>query len=375
MSINKNSNPENMTVDAVKNTEINMNDEIINQIKCITRENGITWLAKTCKIILSELVKPNEINICISLCKIMELLEKNESERNGYLHLISLLEAKGVEEMLNDTSLEHNENYCFEGFEETTERAKDDGNTIRETVSNEYEREKDIGEILEINLNSHDEKEENNVKESEQAKDIESSKDKGQHEVKGIATNESKGEKPEICKYWLKYNCYYGMKCRNSHPVICTNTLERGKCHSSECDMYHPKVCWQYINKLYCRKGHKCSYLHPIKLCSSNPFHRVPLKGRYQEIENYQRMPPMRSRYAPTLKNQHTLPSRNNEGTNSGQNKHFLELEEKVQETELMYKEMMKGMKSIEEKMSWMLSKYKDMEMLETRRKLNFPFY
>ena len=147
----------------------------------------------------------------------MELLEKYETERNGYLHLISLLEAKGVEEMLNDTSLEHNENYCFEGFE-TTERVKDDGNTIRETVSNEYEREKDIGEILKINLNSHNEKEENNVKEGEQTKDIESSKDKDHPEAKGIATVESisnrQDEKPGICKYWLKYNCYYGMKCR-----------------------------------------------------------------------------------------------------------------------------------------------------------------
>ena len=86
-------------------------------------------------------------------------------------------------------------------------------------------------------------------------------------------------------------------------------------------------------------------------------------------------MPPLRNRYASTPEKQRARQNENHEGTNSGQNKHFLELEEKVQETELMYKEMMKGMKSIEEKMSWMLSKYKDMEMLETRRKLNFPFY
>ena len=142
-----------MTIDAIKNTEINMNDEIINQIKLITRENGIAWLAKTCRIILTELVKPNEINICISLCKIMDLLEKNESERDGYLHIISLLEAKGIEEMLNDSSPEPIEN-CFEGFEETALRTKEDENTIRETVNSESEKEKELEEILKININS-----------------------------------------------------------------------------------------------------------------------------------------------------------------------------------------------------------------------------
>ena len=364
-----------MTMDGIKNTDINMNEEIIHQMKLMTRENGISWLANTCKIILTELVKPNEINICISLCKIIDLLEKNESERDGYLHIISLLEAKGVEEMLNDTSLESNEN-CFEGFEIALTDGVD-GNTDRKTVSNESGREKDIGEILKID--SHSVNEENNVNKNEHAKDIESSKDKDHPEAKGIATVESisnrQDEKPGICKYWLKYNCYYGMKCRYSHPVICTNTLEMGKCHSSECDMYHPKVCWQYVKRLYCSKGHKCLYLHPIKLCSSNPFHRIPLKSRFQEIKNYQQMPPLRNRYASTPEKQRARQNENHEGTNSGQNKHFLEMEEKVQETKLMYKEMMEGMKSIEERVSWMLSKYKDIEMLETRRKLNFPFY
>ena len=59
-----------MTMDGIKNADINMNEEIIHQMKLMTRENGISWLANTCKIILTELVKPNEINICISLCKI-----------------------------------------------------------------------------------------------------------------------------------------------------------------------------------------------------------------------------------------------------------------------------------------------------------------
>ena len=374
-----------MPIDAIKNAEINMNDEVVNQIKLITRENGIAWLAKTCRIILTELVKPNEINICISLCKVMDLLEKNESEREGYLHIISLLEAKGIEEMLNDSSPEPNEN-CFEGFKETALRTIEDENTIRETVNSESEKEKELEEILEINSNSHDVSKENNAKESDHAKDLRSfepkaSRDKEHLEVLGrpTAVTESKDKrplrKPEVCKYWLKYNCYYGMECRNSHPVLCTNTLEVGKCHSSECDMYHPKVCWQYVNKLYCSKGHKCLYLHPTKLRSTIPFQRTPLKGRYEEFKNYHRTPPMRSRYAPSLENQHTLPPVNDEETNSGQNRHFLEMEKKVQETELMYKEMMKGMKSIEERLSWTLSKYKDLEMLETRRKMNFPLY
>ena len=87
-------------MDGIKNADINMNEEIIHQMKLMTRENGISWLANTCKMILTELIKPNEINICISLCKILDLLEKYESERDGYLHIISLLEAKGVEELL-----------------------------------------------------------------------------------------------------------------------------------------------------------------------------------------------------------------------------------------------------------------------------------
>ena len=362
-----------MTMLQNKNTGVNVNDEMVNQMKLMTRENGITWLAKTCKIILTELVKPSEINICMSLCKIMDLLEKNENERDGYLHIISLLETKGVEEMLNETSLEPDEN-CFEGFETAVTDRVDDNNE-GETIRNESGREEDLREILEINLNSHSENNENNVKENEHAKDIESSKDRPK-----VDTNiESKGKrldsKPDICKYWLKYNCYYGMECRYSHPVICTNILEKGKCHSSECDLYHPKVCWHYINKLYCSKGHRCSYLHPINLYSSNPFHRVPPKSKFQNIKSHQHMPPLRNQNTPTLKNQRTQHTKNHEETNNGHNKHFLEMEEKVQETELMCKEMMKGMKSIEERITWMLSKYKDLEMLETRRKLNFPFY
>ena len=163
-----------MTMLHNKNTGVNMNDEMVNQMKLMTRENGITWLAKTCKIILTELVKPSEINICISLCNIMDLLEKNESERDEYRHIISLLESKGVEEMLNDTSLEPNEN-CFEGFE-TAMTDKVDVNKERETVSNESGGEEETREVLKIRLNSHGENDKNNEKESEHAKDIESQK-------------------------------------------------------------------------------------------------------------------------------------------------------------------------------------------------------
>ena len=56
-----------------------INNEITDQIKRLTRENGIAWLARTCKIILTELVEPKKVNICRSLCKIMDLLEKNDN--------------------------------------------------------------------------------------------------------------------------------------------------------------------------------------------------------------------------------------------------------------------------------------------------------
>ena len=72
-----------MTMDVIKNTDVNVSDEIIHHMKLMTREIGITWLAKTCKVVLTELVKPNEINICINLCKIMNLLENIKVNEMG----------------------------------------------------------------------------------------------------------------------------------------------------------------------------------------------------------------------------------------------------------------------------------------------------
>ena len=357
-----------------------LNDEITSQIKRLTRENGIAWLARTCKTILTELADPKKVNVCRNLCNVMELIENDEGEKNGYLQIIKLLDAEGEEEILMETQQGLNEN-DFEGFNGPSQETKTENQTEGETKCDQ-DKKMTTDEIVETNEKPHSKKE-NTTTESQQNENQNNKEDSKPKETKESSENvntgnDNKDKSPEgvrreICNYWLRNKCRYGTKCKNIHPVRCTNTMEWGKCTAKECEKYHPKICWNYGSRGHCSKGNWCPFLHPSKIWK--PKHIMSPQRKNHEINNWQQAPPRTLQYPPPRRNQRSPPLRNTERTNGWQKKPFLEIEERMKGTELLYEGMMKGMKNMEEKISWMMSRHRDLEMLETRRKLNFPYY
>ena len=128
-------------------------------------------------------------------------------------------------------------------------------------------------EIVETNEKPHSKKENSSTTENQQNENQNNEEDSKPKETEEKESSENvnndtkekspEGVKREICNFWLKNKCRYGMMCKNTHPVHCTNTMEWGKCRSKECEKYHPKICWNYCSSGYCSKGNWCPFLLP----------------------------------------------------------------------------------------------------------------
>ena len=146
------------------------------------------------------------------------------------------------------------------------------------TLIKAFKELRSIVKILEDKVNQPENKEIQNIMESQKILDIAMNENSDaieriNSEIRDLRNDKSKEnvhkddkrktEKgAKICKYYNRGHCKYKMECRFRHSTqICKNHLEGGKCDKNVCQDRHPKVCKWWQGKSGCsRIG--CDYLH-----------------------------------------------------------------------------------------------------------------
>ena len=146
------------------------------------------------------------------------------------------------------------------------------------TLIKAFKELRSIVKILEDKVNQPENKEIQNIMESQKILDIAMKEnsdaiEKINSEIRDLQNDKSKenvhqedNRKTEkgakICKYYNRGHCKYKMECRFRHSnQICKTHLEGGKCDKNVCQDRNPKVCKGWQGKSGCsRIG--CDYLH-----------------------------------------------------------------------------------------------------------------